>query len=234
MAGHKRPHIKQTKWRWVRGTWGDISNEMYLSVVLLNWLSAPAEIPIYVYTILYSCSFNNPIHYRATVINKVKKKKKKTMQLRWEKLSGNIYIYAKKNNEVKDNDHFCRKWNKSSWLILLQADKAWLPLIVLQQLCHCAAISTSAEVSEIRISWSSRQLTRQLWCCKGGYGFWLFLQGTMRSVPVNVRTLFTPQSSHLCHHFSPHHAESCLVWSAFWVSLILSGLTMKADLLCSS
>lgn len=157
----------------------------------------------------------------------------------WKKIC--MYIYISLSLYIYIHIHisktlmrFCRKWNKTSWFILLQTDKAWLPLIVLQQLCHCAAISTSAEVSEIRISWSSRQLTRQLWCCKGGYGFWLFLQGKMRSVPVNVRTLFTPQSSHLCHHFSPHHAESCLVWSSFWVSLILSGLTMKANLLCSS
>lgn len=163
-----------------------------------------------------------------TVINTVKKNMHVYLYL---SLSLYIYIHIHISKTLM---RFCRKWNKTSWFILLQTDKAWLPLIVLQQLCHCAAISTSAEVSEIRISWSSRQLTRQLWCCKGGYGFWLFLQGKMRSVPVNVRTLFTPQSSHLCHHFSPHHAESCLVWSSFWVSLILSGLTMKANLLCSS
>lgn len=33
-------------------------------------LSAPAEISIYVCTILYSCSFNKHIHYRGTVINR--------------------------------------------------------------------------------------------------------------------------------------------------------------------
>ncbi len=41
-------------------------------------LSAPAEIPIYVCTILYSCSFNNHIHYQATVINRAKKKSSAT------------------------------------------------------------------------------------------------------------------------------------------------------------
>lgn len=45
-------------------------------------LSAPAEIPIYVCTILYSCSFNNHIHYQATVINRAKKKKEK----KWKKV----------------------------------------------------------------------------------------------------------------------------------------------------
>lgn len=47
---------------------------MYLSVMLLNGLSAAAEIPIYVCSILYSCSFNNHIHYQATVINTAKKR----------------------------------------------------------------------------------------------------------------------------------------------------------------
>ena len=59
-----------------------------------------------------------------------------------------------------------------------------------------------------------------VWSCRGRW-----------SVPVNVRT---PQSSHLCHRFSLRHSESGSVWSALRVGLILSGLTMKADLLCSS
>lgn len=41
-------------------------------------LSAPAEIRIYVCTILYSCSFNNYIHYQATVIKQKKGGKKRS------------------------------------------------------------------------------------------------------------------------------------------------------------
>lgn len=44
-------------------------------------LSAPAEIPIYVCTILYSCSFNNHIHYQQTVIKRARKKEKKKEKL---------------------------------------------------------------------------------------------------------------------------------------------------------
>ena len=38
---------------------------------------------------------------------------------------------------------------------------------LLQQPRHCVPKSASCEVREIRISWSSRLLTRWLWCCDG-------------------------------------------------------------------
>lgn len=73
-------------------------------------LSAPAEISIYVCTILYSCSFNKHIHYRATVINRAGEGEKMgEMKLCNRGEEEHTHTQTQQNNEGKDNDRVCRK-----------------------------------------------------------------------------------------------------------------------------
>lgn len=129
-------------------------------------LPAAAEIPIYVCIIPYSCFFNNHIYYRKTVIKatKIRKDRKKLAQLWFLQRCARRLINNSTNNQV------CRKANKSGRVIPHLTDRIWQPL------------------GDYMVTVSP--LTRWL----GGWGEGeggLCLGG---SVPVNVKTLFTPPS----------------------------------------
>lgn len=144
------------------------------------------------------------------------------VQLRCEKYLRRL----KKINEVSHNDDFSRKLNKTSWFILLQTDEGWAPFYF-----AAAAVMPRSNISSRwrEGSWGfhGHRVTSQ-----GGRATGRTPSDTRwgdKRPPQCQTSVYGP-----CRHFLPRHVGSCSVWSAFWGSLILSGLTMKAELFCSS
>lgn len=76
----------------MRGSRGDILNEMYLSVVLLNGLSAPAEIPIYVIPFCTAVSLITTFISRRQLLTEQKKKSSATEA---REIYQETYMYSK-------------------------------------------------------------------------------------------------------------------------------------------